>query len=88
MGGRVVFLPKFHPELNPIECVYRYKMQNNLSKMILFFSRDESKYVRDRNQVGTSQGFLERVLSADSVVTAERCKKYFLSCQRCHKIKS
>ena len=23
-GARLMFLPKFHPEFNPIECVYRY----------------------------------------------------------------
>ena len=23
-GARVVLLPKFHPEFNPIECVYRF----------------------------------------------------------------
>ena len=23
LGARVVFLPPFHPEFNPIECVYR-----------------------------------------------------------------
>ena len=26
MGARLVLLPKFHPEFNPIECVYRCKI--------------------------------------------------------------
>ena len=44
--------------------------------------RDITKFCKDRNIVGTSAGFLDRVLSADAVVTAERCQKYFISCQR------
>ena len=27
-GARLVFLPKFHPEFNPIECIYRYIFMN------------------------------------------------------------
>ena len=29
MGARVVLLPKFHPEFNPIECVYRYRLKSS-----------------------------------------------------------
>ena len=32
MGARVIFLPKFHPELAPIECNYRYKSQTKRQK--------------------------------------------------------
>ena len=49
-------------------------------------SRDVAKFVRDRNVVGSSHGFLERVLSAEEVITPERCQKYYISCQRCQHI--
>ena len=39
-GGRVLFTPKFHAELAPIECVYR----------------DVSKTVRQSNVAGISAG--------------------------------
>ena len=42
-----------------------------------------SKFCKDRNIVGASAGFVERVLTSDEVVTKERCQKYFVSCQRC-----
>ena len=34
MGARLVLLPKFHPEFNPIECVYRCKNQMKRRKTI------------------------------------------------------
>ena len=88
-GARLLFLPKFHPEFNPIECVYRYIFLNLVLELgpfyILprFFPRDISKFCRDRNIVGSSHGFLERILSADEVVTPEQCRKYYNTCQRC-----
>ena len=30
IGARVVTLTKFHPEFNPIECVYRFKNQTKI----------------------------------------------------------
>ena len=32
IGARVVTLTKFHPEFNPIECVYRFKNQTKISR--------------------------------------------------------
>lgn len=52
----------------------------NITKI---FPRDVSKFCRDRNIVGSSHGFLERILSADVVVTPEQCQKYYNTCQRC-----
>ena len=82
-GAKLVFLPRFHPELNPIECVYRFGF---LSKRIMVNSltnnpRDIAKYCRTYI-IGCSAGFCRRVLTADKVVTAEQCQKYFNSCQR------
>ena len=42
-----------------------------------------SAFCKERNIIGNSRGFLKRVLTADSVVTPEKCQKYFISCQRC-----
>ena len=39
-GGRVLFTPKFHPEFQPVECVYR----------------DVSKEIRRKNVPGVSAG--------------------------------
>ena len=35
-----------------------------------------------------NKGFLQRILSADCVVTPEKCQKYFLSCERYRKLLS
>ena len=83
-GAKLMFLPRFHPELNPIECVYRFGF---LSKRIMVNSltnnpRDIAKYCRTYNIIGCSAGFCRRVLTADKEVTAEQCQKYFNSCQR------
>ena len=83
-GAKLMFLPRFHPELNPIECVYMFGF---LSKRIMVNSltnnpRDIAKYCRTYNIIGCSAGFCRRVLTADKVVTAEQCQKYFNSCQR------
>ena len=32
MGARLVLLPKFHPEFNPVECNYRYINHSQLFK--------------------------------------------------------
>ena len=82
-GAKLMFLRGFHPELNPIECVYRFGF---LSKRIMVNSltnnpRDIAKYCRTYI-IGCSAGFCRRVLTADKVVTAEQCQKYFNSCQR------
>ena len=97
MGARVVWLPKFHPEFAPIECVYRCKIHTQgfsdnfpyfwLALFLPFIIyRDMSRFCRERNIIGNSRGFLDRVLTADQVVTPEKCQKYFISCQRCKQL--
>ena len=44
--------------------------------------RDVSNYCRDRNVVGCSRGFVQRIIDADEVVTPEKCRKYFVNMQR------
>ena len=50
MGARVIFLPKFHPEFNPFECVYRYKIHPkndfliNPSGMLPRMSKTETQW--------------------------------------------
>ena len=69
-GGRVIFGVKFHPELNAIE----------------FFYCDESWFLRGRNIVGVTKGFLERILNAikhfESEEYIKRIRKYILSALR------
>lgn len=64
-GDIIIFCVKFHPELNPIESVYR----------------DISKYMRENNKVGTTVGYLERIESSyeSCGLSIERIRKYFRS---------
>ena len=90
-GGKLCWLPKFTPEFQPMECCYRCQnktFNSNDYLASLFCFRDYTNFCKERNIVGNSKGFLQRVLSADCVVTPEKCQKYFLSCERYHKLLS
>ena len=50
--------------------------------MMLIKCRDVSNCCRDRNVVGCSKGFVQRIIDADEVVTPEKCRKYFVNMQR------
>ena len=67
-GDQIVFCVKFHPELNPIESVYR----------------NISQYMRQHNKVGTTIGYLERIeASYESCgLTIQQIRKYFRSADR------
>ena len=67
-GDIIVFCVKFHPELNPIESVYR----------------DISKFMRENNRVGTTVGYLERIESSyeSCGLSVEKVRKYFRSSDR------
>ena len=41
--------------------------------------RNVSLYMKTRNIIGTSKGYVERVLDSDSSVSPEDVQKYFLS---------
>ena len=92
LGAKCIFTPKFHPELNPIESCYRYRYCSQVwfrtyppldpFIMMLIKCRDVSNYCRDRNVVGCSKGFVQRIIDADEVVTPEKCRKYFVNMQR------
>ena len=65
----------------------RLSIQNDYLASLFCF-RDYTNFCKERNIVGNSKGFLQRILSADCVVTPEKCQKYFLSCERYHKLLS
>lgn len=65
-GAKVLFLPKNHPELNPME----------------FHYRDIASRNRKLNITGSSKGFVSRVLDSYSEVTPQRTRKYFLSVEK------
>ena len=62
-GAKVLFLPKYSPELNPME----------------FHYRDIAARNRRLNLHGSSSGFLGRVMDSYSEITAQSTRKYFLS---------
>ena len=62
-GGKVMFGTKFHPELMPIENSYR----------------DISAFMKRRNIIGSSAGYVERVCESYSHVDIYQIRKYFLS---------
>ena len=62
-GAKLMFLPRFHPELNPIECVYRFGF---LSKRIMVNSLT--------NTPGILQSTVERTTSsAARLVSVGEC---------------
>ena len=62
-GGKVLFGTKFHPELMTIENVYR----------------DISAFMKRRNIVGSSVGYVERICDSYGSVDIKNIRKYFLS---------
>ena len=54
-----------------------------LSYIFRFLSfRDVSSYMKTHNIVGSSKGYVERVVSSYSTVTLEKVRKYFLSSEK------
>ena len=47
-----------------------------INKFIWLQSRDVSKYMKERNVIGSSKGYVQRVLDSYEEVTPERVRKY------------
>ena len=87
-GGKLCWLPlSFNQWSVATGAKTRLSIQNDCLAS-LFCHRDYTNFCKERNIVGNSKGFLKRILSADCVVTPEKCQKYFLSCERYHKLLS
>ena len=50
-----------------------------MSIIVFFFTRNVIRYMKQRNIIGTSKGYVDRILDSDSSVTPEDVQKYFLS---------
>ena len=66
LGGIVIFLVRFHPELSGIECAYR----------------DLSRFLKERNIIGNSKGFEKRYEDGLKSIKIEHIRKYFVSADR------
>ena len=62
-------------------CRY-YQSTTIANNTISFKCRDISNFCRTHNIVGSSKGFLRRILQAEEIVTPEKCRKYFVNVQR------
>ena len=85
MNCRVIYGVKFHPEFMMVESCYRYKCNGvyilNVYNRCVYYCdfRDVSLYMKTRNIIGCSKGYVNRVLDSDSSVTPENVQKYFLN---------
>ena len=52
---------------------------------MLCYIRDVSKYMKEHNILGSSKGYIQRVVDSYSAVTLDKVRKYFLSTLKfCH----
>ena len=77
-GGKVLFGTKFHPELMTIENVYRLGDVFIFSAQLYGTFRDVASYMKKRNVVGSSAGFVERVCDSFDSVDVQNVRKIIL----------
>ena len=76
-GCKVIFGVKFHPEFMMVESCYRYIQKICMHLIYDIIDRDVSLFMKTRNILGTSKGYVDRVLDSDNSVTPEKVQKYF-----------
>ena len=80
LGCKLIFGVKFHPEFMMIESCYRYcKIFTNWLYINPFNWRNVCQFMKTKNVIGCSRGFVDRVLDSDTSVTPNDVQKYFLN---------
>ena len=79
LGCRAIFGVKFHPESMMVESCYRYFTDIITLNCMFYPCRNVSMFMKTRNVIGSSKGYVDRILDSDTSVTPEDVQKYFLT---------